>query len=80
MFRSGHNPGGIDCHFDHIVERTGIGFWWRPNATGMAAYHGLLQSGVGDQTVKRHSILGEAHRQSKTTCFQTLKTDVSASP
>ena len=20
MFRSGHNPGGIDCHFDHIVK------------------------------------------------------------
>ena len=50
----------------------------RPNA-GMAAYYGRLQSDVGDQTVRRHSIHGEAHRQSKTICFHTLKTDVSAS-
>jgi hypothetical protein len=51
----------------------------RPNA-GMAAYYGRLQSGVSDQTVKRHSIHGESRRQSKTICFHTLKTDVSASP
>ena len=80
MFRSGHNSRGIDCHFDHIVKRAGIEILGRPNATGTAAYHGRLQSGVSDQTVKRHSIHGEAHRQSKTICFHTLKTDVSASP
>ncbi len=79
MFRSGHNSRGIDCHFDHIVKRARIESPGRPNA-GMAAYYGRLQSGVGDQTVKRpHSIHGEAHRQSKTICFHTLKTDVSAS-
>ena len=51
--------------FGHIVKRAGIEILVRPNATGMAAYHGRLQSGVGDQTVKRHSIHGESHRQSK---------------
>jgi len=65
--------------FGHTAKRAGIEILVRPNATGMAAYHGLLQSGVSDQTVKRHSIHGESRRQSKTICFHTLKPDLSAS-
>ena len=66
--------------FGHTVKRAGIEILVRPNGTGVAAYYGRLQSGISDQTVKRHSIHGEARRQSKTICFHTLKTDVSASP
>jgi hypothetical protein len=66
--------------FGHTAKRAGIEILVRPNATGMAAYHGRLQSGVSDQTVKCHGIHGEARRQSKTICFHTLKTDVSANP
>src|SRR5271166_4456775 len=73
-----YNDPFYDAHFPGNQKLITIRILAHPNSTGKTG-RGRTPPGGSDQTVKRHSIHGESRGQSKTICFHTLKTDVSAS-